>query len=67
MSGPLTLPNRFPVPSTEFYGKLAKDLGVVIVTSLFERRAPDLYHNTAVVIEKDGTIAGKYPQDAYSG
>lgn len=46
--------------STDFYGKLAKDLGVVIVTSLFERRAPGLYHNTAVVIEKDGAIAGKY-------
>ena len=49
-----------PGPSTEFYGKLAKELGVVIVTSLFERRAPGLYHNTAVVIEKDGSIAGKY-------
>ncbi|EKC47008.1 hydrolase, carbon-nitrogen family, partial [human gut metagenome] len=45
---------------TDFYGKLAKDLGVVIVTSLFERRAPGLYHNTAVVMEKDGSIAGKY-------
>ena len=49
-----------PGPSTEFYGNLAKELGVVIVTSLFERRAPGLYHNTAVVMEKDGTIAGKY-------
>ena len=49
-----------PGPSTEFYGQLAKELGVVIVTSLFERRAPGLYHNTAVVLEKDGTIAGKY-------
>ena len=49
-----------PGPSTEFYGALAKELGVVIVTSLFERRAPGLYHNTAVVMEKDGTIAGKY-------
>ena len=49
-----------PGPSTEFYGSLAKELGVVIVTSLFERRAPGLYHNTAVVLEKDGTIAGKY-------
>lgn len=47
-------------PSTDFYGKLAKDNNVVIVTSLFEKRAPGLYHNTAVVIEKDGTIAGKY-------
>ena len=49
-----------PGPSTEFYGNLAKELGVVIVTSLFERRAPGLYHNTAVVMEKDGTIAGMY-------
>ena len=54
------LAEPIPGPSTEFYGKLAKDLGVGIVTSLFERRAPGLYHNTAVVIEKDGTIAGKY-------
>lgn len=49
-----------PGPSTEFYGQLAQELGVVIVTSLFERRAPGLYHNTAVVLEKDGTIAGLY-------
>ena len=49
-----------PGPSTDFYGQLAKELQVVIVTSLFERRAPGLYHNTAVVMEKDGTIAGKY-------
>ena len=49
-----------PGPSTAFYGSLAKELGVVIVTSLFERRAPGLYHNTAVVIERDGTIAGRY-------
>ena len=49
-----------PGPSTEFYGALAKELKVVIVTSLFERRATGLYHNTAVVLEKDGTIAGKY-------
>ena len=51
-----------PIPglSTEFYGTLAKELQVVIVTSLFERRAPGLYHNTAVVLDKDGTIAGKY-------
>ena len=54
------LAEPIPGPSTDFYGKLAKDLGVVIVTSLFERSAPGLYHNTAVVIEKDGTIAGKY-------
>ena len=49
-----------PGPSTGFYGELAKQYRVVIVTSLFEKRAPGLYHNTAVVIEKDGTIAGKY-------
>ena len=49
-----------PGPSTAFYGQLAKELGVVIVTSLFERRTTGLYHNTAVVLEKDGTIAGKY-------
>jgi N-carbamoylputrescine amidase len=49
-----------PGPSTNEFGLLAKELGVVIVLSLFERRAPGLYHNTAVVIEKDGTIAGKY-------
>jgi len=49
-----------PGPSTEIYGELAKRYGVVIVTSLFERRAAGLYHNTAVVIERDGTIAGKY-------
>ncbi len=49
-----------PGPSTAFYGELARQLGVVIVTSLFERRAAGLYHNTAVVIEKDGTIAGRY-------
>ena len=54
------LAEPIPGPSTEFFGNLAKELGVVIVTSLFERRAPGLYHNTAVVLEKDGTIAGKY-------
>lgn len=51
-----------PIPSetTNFYGNLAKETGTVIVTSLFERRAPGLYHNTAVVFESDGTIAGQY-------
>ncbi|WP_282918353.1 carbon-nitrogen hydrolase [Porphyromonas macacae] len=49
-----------PGPSTYHYGKLAKELGVVLVLSLFEKRAAGLYHNTAVVLEKDGTIAGKY-------
>lgn len=43
-----------------FYSNLARELGVVLVTSLFERRAPGLYHNTAVVFEKDGTVAGLY-------
>ena len=54
------LAEPIPGPSTEFFGQVAKECGVVIVTSLFERRAPGLYHNTAVVIERDGTIAGKY-------
>lgn len=49
-----------PGPSTDSFGALAKELGVVIVLSLFEKRAAGLYHNTAVVIEKDGSIAGKY-------
>ena len=49
-----------PGPSTELFGALAKELGIVLVLSLFERRAPGLYHNTAVVMEKDGSIAGKY-------
>ena len=54
------LAEPIPGPSTELFGKLAKELGVVIVTSLFERRAAGLYHNTAVVIESAGSIAGKY-------
>lgn len=54
------LAEPIPGPSTDFYGALAKKLGVVMVISLFEKRAPGLYHNTAAVIEKDGTIAGKY-------
>ena len=58
--GNFDLAEPIPGPSTEFFGSLAKELGVVIVTSLFERRAAGLYHNTAVVIERDGTIAGKY-------
>lgn len=49
-----------PGPSTRLYGELARRFGVVIVTSLFEKRAAGLYHNTAVVLEKDGTIAGMY-------
>lgn len=54
------LAETIPGPSTTDFGALAKELGVVIVLSLFEKRAVGLYHNTAVVIEKDGTIAGKY-------
>lgn len=54
------LAETIPGPSTELYGALAKELNVVIVTSLFEKRATGLYHNTAVVIESDGSIAGKY-------
>lgn len=54
------LAEPIPGPSTEFYGRLAKEHGIVLVTSLFERRAAGLYHNTAVVFEKDGSIAGIY-------
>ena len=54
------LAEPIPGPSTEFFGKLAAELEIVLVTSLFERRAPGLYHNTAVVLETDGSIAGKY-------
>ena len=54
------LAEPIPGPSTEYFGQLARELGVVIVTSLFERRAPGLYHNTAVVIERDGSMAGTY-------
>ncbi|MBI3774292.1 MAG: acyltransferase, partial [Gammaproteobacteria bacterium] len=49
-----------PGPTTSVLSALAKELGIVIVASLFERRAAGLYHNTAVVLERDGTIAGKY-------
>ncbi len=54
------LAETIPGPSTETFGALAKELGIVLVLSLFERRAPGIYHNTAVVLEKDGTIAGIY-------
>ena len=54
------LAEPIPGPSTEFYGALAGELSIVLVTSLFEKRAPGLYHNTAVIFEKDGSIAGKY-------
>lgn len=54
------LAEPIPGPSTEFYGSLAKKYNIVLVTSLFERRAAGLYHNTAVVFERDGSIAGTY-------
>ena len=54
------LAEPIPGPSTTFFGDLARQFGVVIVTSLFEKRAPGLYHNTAVVLERDGSIAGTY-------
>lgn len=54
------LAESIPGPSTKLFGEIARTYNVVIVTSLFERRSPGLYHNTAVVIERDGSIAGKY-------
>jgi len=54
------LAETIPGPATVVFGALASELGIVIVTSLFERRAPGLYHNTAVVLEADGSIAGTY-------
>jgi N-carbamoylputrescine amidase len=54
------LAEPIPGPSTGFYGELAAAHGIVLVTSLFEKRAPGLYHNTAVVFDTDGSIAGKY-------
>jgi N-carbamoylputrescine amidase len=54
------LAEPIPGPSTDFYSQVAAECGIVLVTSLFERRAAGLYHNTAVVFEKDGSIAGKY-------
>ncbi|ADU65910.1 Nitrilase/cyanide hydratase and apolipoprotein N-acyltransferase [Desulfurispirillum indicum S5] len=54
------LAEPIPGPSTAFFGDLARQHQVVLVTSLFEKRAPGLYHNTAVVLEKDGSIAGTY-------
>jgi len=54
------LAETIPGPSTDFYSRIAKEHNIVLVTSLFEKRLPGLYHNTVVVFEKDGTIAGKY-------
>lgn len=55
-----SLAEPFPGEAIPFYSAIAKECGIVLVTSLFEKRAAGLYHNTAVVFEKDGTIAGKY-------
>jgi len=54
------LAEPIPGPSTDVFSQIAKENGIVLVTSLFEKRAAGLYHNTAVVFEKDGSIAGKY-------
>ena len=54
------LAEPIPGPATGFLGSIARETGVVLVSSLFERRAPGLHHNTAVVFEKDGSIAGTY-------
>ena len=54
------LAETIPGPSTEFYSRVASANSIVLVTSLFEKRAPGLYHNTAVVFDKDGSITGKY-------
>lgn len=54
------LAEPIPGPSTEFYSKIAAECNIVLVTSLFERRAAGVYHNTAIVFEKDGTVAGLY-------
>ena len=54
------LAEPIPGPSTQYYSEIARSCGIVLVTSLFERRAPGLYHNTAVVFDSDGSMAGKY-------
>jgi N-carbamoylputrescine amidase len=59
-TGMFDLAEPIPGPSTKIFSAIAKETGVVLVTSLFEKRTPGLYHNTAVVFEKDGSIAGKY-------
>jgi len=59
-TGMFDLAESIPGSSTEIFSSVAKETGVVLVTSLFEKRAAGLFHNTAVVFEKDGTIAGKY-------
>lgn len=59
-TGMFDLAEPIPGPSTELYSEVANENNIVLVTSLFEKRAAGLYHNTAVVFEKDGSIAGKY-------
>lgn len=59
-TGHFDLAEPIPGPSTELFASVAREFGVVLVTSLFERRAPGLYHNTAVVFEKDGSLLGTY-------
>lgn len=59
-TGHFDLAEEIPGPTTELLGGVAREFGVVLVSSLFEKRAPGIYHNTAVVFEKDGSIAGKY-------
>lgn len=54
------LAEPIPGPTTDFYGKIAREHQIVLVSSLFEKRAPGIYHNTSVVFENDGSIAGKY-------
>ena len=61
------LAEAIPGPSTDSLGALAKELGVVIVASLFEKRAEGLYHNTTAVLDADGTYLGKYRKNAYPG
>ena len=60
MSTTSDMPMRFQVEFTEIYSAAARDNNVVVVASMFERRAPGLYHNTALVFDRDGSIAGRY-------
>lgn len=59
-TGMFDLAETIPGPSTDVFGKIARECGVVLVTSLFERRAAGIYHNTAVVFENDGSLLGRY-------
>lgn len=58
--GRFDMAETIPGPSTDVFGDIARELNIVLVASLFEKRAPGLYHNTAVVFERDGSIAGTY-------